>query len=172
MSEGRFRMGKHGRSMTPHAWHQLFRFGMLAKAIDGVLQSAAGLALLLLAPNTINAIVWFFVRGELREDSKDLVANLLLRAGHGVVRVQIFAGILLVAHGLLKLVLVAAVARNHRWAYPTAVLVFGGFVVYQSYQIAVRPSAFLWVVTVIDVVVIALIAHEDTTVKRYAQPRG
>ncbi|HUX33450.1 MAG TPA: DUF2127 domain-containing protein [Gemmatimonadaceae bacterium] len=151
------------RTLTPHAWHRLFRFGMFAKAVDGVLQSAAGLALLLLSPSAINAIVLFFVRGELREDPKDLLANLLLHAGHGVVRIQIFAGLLLVAHGLLKLVLVASVEREQRWAYPTAIVVFGGFVVYQAYQIAIRPSAFLWVVTIVDVLVIALIAHEYTT---------
>ena len=136
---------------------------MIAKAVDGVVQSAAGLALLLLSPRAINAIVLFFVRGELREDPRDLLANLLLHAGAGVVRIQLFAGLLLVAHGLLKLVLVASVERSQRWAYPTAILVFGGFVVYQAYQIAVRPSAFLWVVTIVDVVVIALIAHEYTT---------
>ncbi|HUX34318.1 MAG TPA: DUF2127 domain-containing protein [Gemmatimonadaceae bacterium] len=151
------------RSLTPRAWHRLFRLGMIAKAVDGVVQSAAGLALLLLSPRAINAIVLFFVRGELREDPRDLLANLLLHAGAGVVRIQLFAGLLLVAHGLLKLVLVASVERNQRWAYPTAIVVFGGFVVYQAYQIAVRPSAFLWVVTIVDVVVIALIAHEYTT---------
>lgn len=141
---------------------------MLAKAVDGALQSGAGLALLLLSPNAINAIVLFFVRGELREDPGDFMANLLLRAGRGVVRFQIFAGFLLIAHGLIKLVLVAAVARHHRWAYPVAVVVFGGFAVYQSYQIAVRPSAFLWAVTIVDVAVIALIAHEYATLA----PRG
>jgi uncharacterized membrane protein len=114
---------------------------------------------LLLSPAAINAIVLFFVRGELREDPGNFMANLALRAGRGVVRVQIFAGLLLVAHGLLKLVLVAAVARHHRWAYPAAVVVFGGFVVYQSYQIAVRPSAFLWVVTLVDVAVVAARGH-------------
>lgn len=160
------------RYFTPHAWHRLFRVGMLAKAVDGVLQSAAGLALLLLSPNAINAVVRFFVRGELREDPKDLLANLLLRAGAGVERIQLFAGLLLVAHGLLKLVLVASVEREQRWAYPTAIVVFGGFVVYQAYQIAVRPSAFLWAVTIVDVLVIALIAHEYTTLAPRTPPRG
>ena len=47
-------------------------------------------------------------------------------------RIQIFAGLLLVSAGLIKLVLVAAVARHRRWAYPVAVVVFGGFAVYQS----------------------------------------
>ena len=145
---------------------------MLAKAVDGVLQSGVGLALLLLSPNAINAIVLFLIRGELREDPGDFMANLLLRSGRGVVRIQIFAGLLLVAHGLLKLVMVASVARHHRWAYPAAVAVFGGFVVYQSYQITVRPSAFLWVVTIVDVIVVALIAHEYTTLAPHMPTPG
>jgi uncharacterized membrane protein len=136
---------------------------MLAKAVDGALQSGAGLALLLLSPAALNAVILFLVRAELREDPRQLLAHGFLRAGQGVMRVQIFAGLLLVSHGLIKLVLVAAVARHRRWAYPVAVVVFGGFAVYQSYRIAVRPSAFLWVVTILDVVVIALIAHEYTT---------
>ncbi|MGA9835752.1 MAG: DUF2127 domain-containing protein [Gemmatimonadaceae bacterium] len=143
---------------------------MLAKAVDGVLELGGGLALLLLSPRAINAIVLFFIRGELREDPKDLLANLFLRASRDVFPVQVFAGIVLVAHGVMKVLLVAAVARGHRWAYPTAIVVFGGFIAYQSYQIAVRPSAFLWAITVIDLAVVALIAHEYLARGRYASP--
>ncbi|MHB1862089.1 MAG: DUF2127 domain-containing protein [Gemmatimonadaceae bacterium] len=151
------------RSHARRFWRRAFRWGMVAKAVDGVLQLGGGLALLALSPRALNAIVLFFIQGELREDPKDLLANLFLHASHGVVRVRIFAGILLVAHGAVKLGLAGAVVRRHLWAYPTAVVIFSGFVVYQVYQIAMGPSVFLWLVTIVDVAVIALIAHEYRT---------
>jgi len=143
---------------------------MLAKAVDGALQSGVGLVLLLLSPTALNSVILFLMRAELREDPKALLADLFLRAGQSMAHMQIFAGVLLVSHGLIKLVLVAAVARHQRWAYPVAVAVFGGFAVYQSYRIAIHPSAFLWVVTIVDVMVIALIAHEYTTLAPH-EPR-
>ncbi len=149
-----------GSARARRFWRRAFRWGMAAKAVDGALQLAGGLALFALSPRALNAIVLFFVQGELREDPRDFLSNLLLHASHGVVRVRIFAGILLVAHGAFKLGLVGAVARRHLWAYPTALVIFSGFVVYQLYQIAVGPSAFLWLITVVDIIVIALIAHE------------
>jgi len=79
------------------------------------------------------------------------------------VRVRIFAGILLMAHGAVKLGLVGAVVRRHLWAYLTAVVIFSGFAVYQLYQIAVGPPVFRWLVTIVDIAVIALIAHEYHT---------
>ncbi|HUX34333.1 MAG TPA: DUF2127 domain-containing protein [Gemmatimonadaceae bacterium] len=133
---------------------------MVAKAVDGVLELGGGLALFALSPRALNAIVLFFIQGELREDPRDFLANLFLHASHGVVRIRLFAGILLVAHGAIKLGLVGAVVRRRLWAYPTAIVIFSGFVVYQLYQIAVGPSVFLWLVTVVDIAVIALIAHE------------
>ena len=147
-------------SRAARFWRRAFQWGMVAKAVDGVLQLGGGLALLALSPSSINAIVLFFIQGELREDPKDFLANLLLHASHGVVRLRIFAGILLVAHGAIKLGLVGAVVRRQLWAYPAAIVIFGGFVVFQFYQIATGPSVFLWLLTLIDILVIALIVHE------------
>ncbi|HUZ93012.1 MAG TPA: DUF2127 domain-containing protein [Candidatus Paceibacterota bacterium] len=156
------RADSHERS-----WHEFFEFGIIVKGVDGFLQLVGGIALFFVSPATINAIALFFIRGELSEDPKDFLANLFLHATQGVIQAQVFAGILLVVHGAVKLFLVAGLVRNKLWAYPASIAIFGGFVLYQFYQLHLGYSLFLWVVTVVDILVIGLIVHEYRYVKKH-----
>ncbi len=153
------------------SWHEFFELGIILKGIDGFLELAGGVALFFISPGTINTIALFFIRGELSEDPKDFLANLLLHATQGLIQTQIFAGMLLIAHGLVKIFLVIALRRNKLWAYPAAIAIFGGFVLYQFYQLSVGYSLFLWVVTIIDIAVIGLIVHEYGYMRRHAASR-
>ena len=51
-----------------------------------------------------------------------------------------FGAAYLLAHGLVKVVLVLALLRNKLWAYPWMIAVLLGFVAFQSYEFAVSPS--------------------------------
>ncbi|HEY5219882.1 MAG TPA: DUF2127 domain-containing protein [Gemmatimonadaceae bacterium] len=79
----------------PTTLHRVFRLGLLLKAVDGALEFGGGLVLMFMPSTAINSAVWFLIRGELREDPKDLVANLFLHASTGVVAAHVFAGALL-----------------------------------------------------------------------------
>ncbi len=153
--------------MKEKTWRDLFDLGVVIKGIDGTLELIGGIALFFVSPSTINAIALFFIRGELSEDPKDLLANLFLHATQSVIQMQTFASILLIVHGAVKLFLVAALLRNKLWAYPASIAVFSGFVLYQFYQLSLANSLFLWVVTIVDILVIGLIAHEYRYVRRH-----
>lgn len=140
--------------------HRLFQLGVVAKGIDGALELIGGLLLLFLSPAAIRGTVFFLVQGELREDPTDLVANLLLSSTRNVVQVRVPASAFLIIHGGVKLALVAGLATNQRWSYPVAIAVFAAFTAYQLYQLTLQASLFMGVVTVVDVIVIALIAAE------------
>lgn len=140
--------------------HRFFELGLLMKGIDGGLELFGGLLLLFLAPATINGILLFFVRGELKEDPTDLVANLLLRTTGKVVQAPLSASAFLIVHGVVKLLLVAGLAANKLWSYPTALAVFAGFTIYQVFQLWHESSLLLGTVTVLDVVVVLLVFGE------------
>jgi uncharacterized membrane protein len=140
--------------------HRFFELGILIKGVDGGLELFGGLLLLFLAPATINGILLFFIRGELKEDPTDLVANLLLRTTGKVVQAPLSASAFLIVHGVVKLLLVAGLAANKLWSYPTALAVFAGFTIYQVFQLWHQSSLLLGTITVLDIVVILLVFGE------------
>jgi uncharacterized membrane protein len=142
------------------ALHRFFEVGVVAKGIDGALELIGGLLLLFLSPAAIRGIIRFLVQGELKEDPTDLVANLLLNNTRNIVESRVRASVFLILHGAVKLALVVGLATNRRWSYPVAIAVFAGFTAYQLYQLTRQASLFMGVVTVVDVIVIALIAAE------------
>ena len=165
------RPGTFGRK-TRRSLHRFFVLGVLIKGIDGVLQLVSGFLLLYLSPATINSVVFFFVRDELKEDPEDLFVNLLLRATKTILQTKTLTSVLLLVHGGAKLLLVAGLATNKLWSYPAAIVVFAVFTAYQLYELTYQASLFMATVTVLDAIVIVLIAAEYrhvTMAKRGAQ---
>jgi uncharacterized membrane protein len=92
-----------------------------------------GLALAFVSHDLIVQIVLALTAGELLEDPRDLVANALRNAAGGFTTdAQSFAAWYLFSHGLIKLVLVAAVLANRVWAYPAVIVALIGFILYTS----------------------------------------
>ena len=145
--------------------HRFFQLGIFVKGVDGGLELVGGLLLLFLTPATISGILSFFIGGELKEDPTDLVANLLLHTTGRVVQAKVSASVFLIVHGAVKLLLVAGLAANRLWSYPTAIAVFAGFTIYQIFQLWHQRSLFLATVTVLDVIVILLVLEEYRQVK-------
>lgn len=147
--------------------HDLFEVGILLKAIDGTLEIVGGMLLWFVSPATLTALVSYLFRGELIEDPKDWLVNLLLHLTHNLVGgLQAYAAILLIAHGIVKLSLIVGMVRKKLWAYPAAIIVFVIFIISQLYQLSLQYSLLLWAITVTDVLVVALIAHEYREVRR------
>ena len=140
--------------------HRFFELGILIKGVDGGLELIGGLLLVFLSPRAINRAVFFFVRGELKEDPTNLVANLLLHTTRSAIEVRVPASVFLIVHGIVKLALVGGLAADRLWSYPAAILVFAGFTIYQLYQLSQQYSLFLETVTVLDVIVVLLVIAE------------
>ena len=150
---------RHG--MNPRAIDRVFTVSVILKGIDGLLEVAGGLLFLIVDPRTLNAAVRFLTANELSEDPGDVVANALRRAAaHLTSDVAAFAAIYLAIHGLVKLMLVAGLLRRKNWAFPTALVVLGAFVVYQSYRFALGHSLAMAALTVADLVVIWAVWRE------------
>ena len=141
--------------------HRVFAFGIWVKGIDGVLEIVGGFLLLLISSVTLNRWVSVLTQHELVEDPHDVIATMLRSAAAQLsVNTHLFASIYLIAHGLVKVGLVAGLLRGKRWAYPTAIGFLVLFILYQLYQMSYAYSLGLLMLTLFDVVIVALTWYE------------
>jgi uncharacterized membrane protein len=116
-----------------------------------------GLLLFLVKPETISRIISALTQHELSEDSHDLVARALVRLADQVsADSQVFAGVYLLSHGVIKVFLVEALLRGRLWAYPTAIVFFALFIAYQMYRYYLGSTVGMIALSLLDLVVIAL----------------
>ena len=150
-----------------------FDLAVIAKGIDGVLEVLGGMLLVLVKPSTINWLITLLTQHELIEDPRDLLSATLLALGHYLaIGSQTFASIYLLTHGLAKIMLVGALLFNLRWAYPSALVFFSLFVIYEVYRYTITFSPWLIAAVLIDTVVIVLIWLEYQTIQPTIPPQA
>jgi uncharacterized membrane protein len=144
------------------ALHRTFEVGLILKGLDGVLEVAGGILLLIVSPHSISDLVHDATAHELSEDPHDFVARSLLHAtGHLSGSATTFGAIYLLSHGLAKVVLVALVLRRKLWAYPWLIVLLIAFIIYQIYRItAVHFSWSLTALTIFDAALVWLTWRE------------
>ena len=89
------------------------------------------------------------------------LATHLLRTAHGLTgSAVLFGAIYLLVHGLVKVILVAALLKNQLWAYPWTIAFLGVFIAYQLYRLSFHPSVGLTALTIFDAVIAWLTYRE------------
>jgi uncharacterized membrane protein len=140
---------------------QTFEVGIILKGVDGALEVIGGLLLLVVSPATIDRVVTSLTQHELSEDPHDFLATHLLKTAHGLtVSAVLFGALYLLAHGLVKVILVGALLKNQLWAYPWTIVFLGVFILYQVYRLSLKPSVGLAALTVFDAVIAWLTYRE------------
>lgn len=153
------------------ALHEAFEASLAAKAAIAVTETASGVALWLVPHSALAGLGLWLTAHRVATHPDDRVAAAALRAIEGFsVGTQHFFALYLASHGLVKLAVVAALARGYGWAYPLSLVVMSGFVVYQLYRLSLGLSWPLVALTLFDVVVMALIWHEWARVRLTARP--
>jgi uncharacterized membrane protein len=141
--------------------HWFFTVSLVVKAALAASEILAAIGALVLSPSLVANLVQTLVKGELAEDSHDLIANYLLRwAANLSINTQHFLALYLLSHGAIKLWLIVGLLRERLWYYPAALVIFGLFIVYQLYRFNYTHSIWLLVVTAVDLVVVGLTWHE------------
>ena len=149
------------RASSHRALDTTFRVSLILKAADGVLELVGGVLLLLVSPAQITAVVRFLTQHELAEDRHDFFANLLVHAAGSLsVSATVFGAVYLLLHGLVKVVLVAAVLSGRLWAYPWMIGFLLVFIAYQLYEMVVHFSFGLVALTLFDLFIVGLTARE------------
>lgn len=145
------------------SWYErLYKIGVGVKGFDGAVELLTGLWLLI-APESLHDLLQFFVGHAVQHHSKfmQFVAENIahidseLVAG-GLLIVIIF----LLTHGIVKIALVYCLIKEIIWAYPYALLVLGGFTIYQAYLFVAHPTWGMGLFTLLDIIIIWLVWGE------------
>src|SRR5581483_1925131 len=138
-----------------------FRISLWGKLVDGLLETAGGVLLLIITPDQINHLARWLTEGELSEDPHDFISNHILKTAHHLTGASLACGAAyLLAHGLVKIVLVVEVIRDHLWAYMGLIGVTAVFVVYQIYRLIIKFSVSMLLLTLFDLLIIYLTQKE------------
>ena len=153
-------------------WNQplrerLFQTGIALKMLDGVVETAGGVALWIVGPWSIIGWVFRITQDEISEQPHDFVATHLRHAAsHMSLSGEHFMAAYLFIHGLVKIVVVLALWRKKLWAYPLSLAVFGGFIVYQLYRFTITHAFTLILLSAFDLAVVCLIWLEYRDARR------
>lgn len=146
----------------------VFEVSVILKGIHALVEIVGGFLILFINQAYIVSRVLSITQEELSEDPKDLVANYLLHMSNSFsVSSQHFVAFYLLTHGIIKLILVVGLLKKHMWAYPTSLVVFGLFIIYQIYRFTFTHSIWLILITILDIFIIWLTWYEYQRMKRH-----
>lgn len=141
---------------------------MALKGIHALVECVGGLALVLISTAAIQELVAWATQDEIAEDPGDFIAaHMVAWAQTFSVSAKNFFAFYLISHGIVKLVLVWGLLRDRAWAYPASLIVLGLFIAYQVYRFSLTQSFGLVVLTIFDLIVIALIWHEYRLIRKH-----
>ncbi|HLX37064.1 MAG TPA: DUF2127 domain-containing protein, partial [Candidatus Binataceae bacterium] len=123
-----------------------------------------GAILLFVSLDPTGGFLFLLLGSELREDPLDPVTHFLVTSLQTLTRERGSAAAFLLVHGVAKLALVFGLVSGRMWSYPVAIAVFAAFGILQTWQLILQYSPLLLGLTVIDAVVVVLIALEYRTV--------
>jgi len=141
--------------------HQLFEFGVLIKAFNGVWEVISGLLIFFLDGDLSRGRSYLLVRDELLERPHDRIMNYLVHSLENYSRQALtFAAIYILAHGCLNIFLAVQLYRRRYWAYLLTIATMAVFVLYQIHRIGLYHSKMLLALTTLDAIFILLTWHE------------
>lgn len=158
----------HGSWFQPkNLFDKVFEYGILIKGIDGLIELMTAIALIFVKPHMIQGWVVLATHRELAHDPNDYISHFLIHASHQFTNsARLFFIVYLAIHAAVKLISVIGLLRNKMWAYPFSLIALGILTLYQVYDIIFgEGSFFVIVLTVLDLIILALIWREYQKVK-------
>src|SRR5579862_1032211 len=147
--------------------HRAFEVSLILKAMFAVLEAAGGVIAFLIPQDFIlRVIVELTQHGRIANPDNAVVAMLLQWAENFSISTRHFVGMYLLAHGIIKLVVLVGLWREQRWAFPLAFVVFLLFILYQLYRFTLTHSPWLMLLTLFDLAVLWLIWNEYRAQRR------
>jgi uncharacterized membrane protein len=160
------------KPVTRSILHSSFRTGITLKGVDGVLEVVGAILIWFVEPAKLSEPARVALIHELSRDPHDFIARHLLHVTERLTSAnRTFAVAFLLSHGLVKIIIVAALWMDQLWAYPLGIAVFSAFGVYQVYRWTHTHSFFLVLLTIFDVLVIYLTWAEYLIQKRAREPQ-
>ncbi|MDQ1608490.1 MAG: hypothetical protein QOE16_1222 [Microbacteriaceae bacterium] len=139
----------------------VYRVGVIVKGLDGVIELVGGL-LLWLAPGLLRAVL-VPLSGTVAGDHpiRNFVAYWAGHFGQELAAgSSTFVVFFLLAHGIVKVVLVYCLLREYHWVYPYALAVLGLFAAYQVFVLVGALTVGMALLTALDFLIIWLVWRE------------
>jgi uncharacterized membrane protein len=141
--------------------HKVFKTLTILKGIHAIIEILLGITLLILSKEFISNIIVAFVEGRLAGDPNFFIAQYITQFGIDLsLGVKLFLSFYFVSHGVVNLSLVYGIIKKPFWAYPLSIILFIGFIIYQSYSYFILPSAWLLFLIIFDILFIGLVFYE------------
>lgn len=141
--------------------HLIFEVSLWFKAAFALFEIIGGILVYFISQRFLLKLVSLVTQVELMEDPNDFLSHYLIHSAQNFsISSQHFAAFFLFSHGIIKLFLIIGLLREKLWYYPTALVVFTLFIVYQLYRFSFTHSPWLLLITLIDILVIWLTWHE------------
>ena len=152
----------HNSLVKPHGlFHDLFDIVVVLKALNGFAEIASGTTLLWIKVGTIMEWVQWLTQSELLQDPHDLLATSLehwaMNFGHDA---QIFSGLYLLAHGVVKFTIAILLFKERPWVFPLGLILFSVLVVFSLHHVSIHWSWVLAGFIAFDLFTISIIAKE------------
>ena len=145
----------------------VFRLSLIVKGVLALSEVIVGILAYFVTQQFLVSVVSILTHDELREDPKDFISNYLIHTAKNLSpHSQHFAAFYLISHGIIKLWLVIGLIRKKLWYYPTSLVIFGLFIVYQLIRFTSTHSVWLLLITALDLVVIGLTAYEYSYLRK------
>ena len=133
---------------------RLFRISIALKGLHALAEIAGGIALCLFSTDSILRLLY-------RVDRHDWFAS------HFTPNEHRYYAFYLLSHGIANLVIVGGLMREKLWAYPATFAVLSLFIAYQLQRFVYVRDPGLIVLSLLDLIVMALAWHEYRLVRRH-----
>lgn len=143
-------------------FERIYKIGVGLKGVDGLAEFIAGLALLI-SPSLVHTVLGAIAEelGDHHAHVYQFIAEYVGRLDDSLARSGlVFLIIFLLSHGILKLALVYCLLKEYVRVYPYALLILGGFLVYQLYVFVRLPTIGMGLFSLLDAIIIYLVWRE------------
>jgi len=158
MGRSRVKHGRVGAGVFQHRLHQLFLLTIAIKGAHALIELAGGIALYLFSTDLILRWLW---EASQSEDWIARFAQSFSKSEHE------FYAFYLVSHGVVNAAIVAGLLLQKRWSYHATFVVLTLFIAYQLYRYSYTHEIALIALSVFDVFVIYLAAHEYRLLRKH-----
>ncbi len=137
--------------------HDLFEATVLIKGINGLWEIVVGILFLFFKTETIQKSIIFFTGNEKVSGSGHFTKNYLItQANNFSLSTQHFIAFYFLFYGIVNIFLVISLLKGKIWAYPTAIIFFILFILYQWYRFFLHHSGLLLFFTIFDILLVSL----------------
>ncbi|MEN9626485.1 MAG: hypothetical protein RL557_813 [archaeon] len=142
----------------------------LLKGIHAIIEILLGIILLILTKEFISNVIIALIEGRLAGDPNNFIAKYISQFGIDLsLSIKLFFAFYLISHGIVNLYLVYAIIKKPSFAYPISLVIFIGFLIYQTYDYFATSSLWMLVIILFDLLFIGLLFYEyNAHLKEYS----